>query len=250
VRALRTWSWGLDTGTGRMTAEAAMVDGRKLTLPAYVGELAATLLKTCEGGLITRHTAPDAENLLSHIIELTRYAEEGSVSRCARHLDWAAKLMCLLSAGHEWGSPSARLADHDFANTDPERGVLWRLWEQGLVDPLTTIDEARACLTDGPVQTRAWARGQIIQKFADQISDVNWDHVELYRNRDRWWPRLRVDMPRLDSLNRETFGPIIGRAQDVSQLAVLLQQKVAGAAHDSDPVMNVSRQLVVPGDHS
>ncbi len=248
VRALRTWSWGLDTGTGRIAAKAAMVDGRKLTLPAYVGELAASLLKMCQRGLITDETAPDAGELLSKIVELTRYAEEGSVSRCARHLDWAAKLMCLLGAGHEWGSAAARLADHDFANSDPERGTLWRLWDEGLVDPLVTMDDARACLVDGPAETRAWARGQIIRKFAEQISNVNWDHVELHRNRDRWWPRLRVEMPLLDSLNRETFGPIIRRAQDVAQLGELLREDAAGAAQDSDPVMSVAHQIAVPGD--
>lgn len=248
VRALRIWSWGLDTSTGLLAGKAVTVDGRKLTLPEYVAELAGTLLKMYEDGLITHETAPDAGDMLSRIVELSRHAAEGSISRCSRHLDWAAKLMCLLGAGHPWGSPDARLADHDFANTDPERGMLWRLWAEGLVDPLVTMDEARACLTEAPVETRAWARGQLIRNFSEQISDVNWDHVELYRNRDRWGSRLRVDMPLLSGLNRETFGPIIRRARDVRQLEALLREDAAGAARDSDPVMNVARQIVVPGD--
>ena len=33
--------------------------------------------------------------MLPCIIELTRYAEEGSITRCARHLTWAAKLLWL-----------------------------------------------------------------------------------------------------------------------------------------------------------
>ncbi|MBN1852628.1 MAG: proteasome accessory factor PafA2 family protein [Pirellulales bacterium] len=248
VRALRTWSWGLDTGTCRLAATAATVDGRKLTLPAYVGELASTLLKMCEDGLITHESAPDAPFFLSQIIALARYAEEGSFIRCAQQLDWAAKLMWLLSAGHAWGSAAARIADHDFANTDPEQGILWRLWEEGLVDPLVTMQNAWACLADGPVETCAWARGRIIRKFSKHISNVNWDYVELYRNRNRWWPRLRIDMPRIDSLNQETFGPIIQSAQSVAELGVLVDANTPRSAQDSDPVMDLSGQLAVPGD--
>ena len=250
VRAMRTWSWGLDLGTGRMATKATMVDGRKLTLPAYVAELTATLLEMCQSGLITEEVAPDAAELLPKIMELTRYAEEGSINRCAKHLDWAAKLMCLLSGGHEWGSASARLVDHDFANTDPERGTLWRLWNEGLIDPLVSMDDARACLAEGPAETRAWARGQIIRKFAESISSVNWDHVELYRNTDRWWPRLRVEMPHLDSLNRQSFEPIIQRARDVTQLEELLQQNIQGTAQQSDPMGDVAHQLALPADDS
>jgi hypothetical protein len=243
VRALRTWSWGLDTATGRMHGKAAMVDGRKLGL-------AETLLAMCRRGLIGSATAPGAAEMLSKIVELSRYLQQGSIDRCARHLDWAAKLMCLLSGGQTWGSAAARLADHDFANTDPERGMLWRLWNENLVDPLVTEDDVQRCLVEAPTETRAWARGQIIRKFAGQISSVDWDHVELYRSRDRWWPRLRVEMPRLDSLDRQTFGPIIERARDVAQLGELLEQNTRGAAQESDPVMDVADQLAVPADET
>jgi pup-ligase protein len=248
VRALRTWSWGLDTTTGRMAAKAATVDGRKLSLSTYMGQLTAALLDMCESGLISDEVAPDAVELLPMIAELTRYAEEGSVNRCAKHLDWAAKLMCLLGGSCQWGSAAARLADHDFANTDPERGVLWQLWDEGLVDPLVTKDDALMCLKDGPVETRAWARGQLIRRFSESISSVNWDHVELHRTTNRWGPRLRVEMPHLDSLNRQIFEPIIRRARDVLHLEELLKHNTQGAAHEVDPIVDVSHQLALPSD--
>lgn len=246
VRALHIWSFGLDMHSGQLTGKAAMVDGRKLTLPAYMGELAATLGRMCRQGLIAPEAAPGAEEYLAETIELARDAEQGLVSRCARRLDWAAKLMCLLGGPDAWGSAAARLADHDFANTDRRRGVIWRLWDEGLIDMPITRDDAWACLDDGPENTRAWAAGRIIRKFGPSISRVNWDHVELYREADRWWPRLRVELPRLDSLSRREFEPILEQAGDVAQLADLLDAHARGATREADPLMEVADQLAAP----
>ena len=110
------------------------------------------------------------------------------------------------------------------------------------------MDDARACVAEGPAETRAWARGQIIRRFAESISSVNWDHVELYRHSDRWWPRLRVDMPHLDSLKRERFEPIIRRARDVAHLEALLDEDSQGAAQETDPVLGGEHQLALPSD--
>ncbi len=83
VRALRVWSWNMEPRTGKLPATARLVDGRRLTLPAYIRELTETLLQMCEAGLITPQVAPQAFEMLPRIIELTRYAEEGSMTRCA-----------------------------------------------------------------------------------------------------------------------------------------------------------------------
>ena len=168
VRALRVWSWSLDLRTGCMPATAALVDGRNLTLPQYVRELAERLLAMCEAGLITPCTAPEATEMLSRIIELTHWLEEGAINRCSLHLDWAAKLLYLLGSQSDLSSAAARLADHDFANTDRQRGAFWRLWNEGLIDPLISIDDADACLQSAPVESRVAARragAEILRRY-------------------------------------------------------------------------------------
>jgi proteasome accessory factor A len=237
------WSWYVDLETGKLPAEATLIDGRDLTLPQFMRELTGRLLEMCESGLITPEVAPEATDMLPRIIELTRYAEEGSIDRCARHLDWAAKLLCLLGSGQSFEDATTRLIDHDYSNTDPQRGAFWRMWEDGLIDPLIDIDDAVACLKAPPAGTRAWARGKLIERFGDDISDVNWSQVELRRGAGRWGPRLRIEMPELDSLNRGRFEGIIDRAADVAELEDLLEDD---QHRQSDPLDNVTDYLASP----
>ena len=243
VRALRLWSWHVDTDTGQLTGEATLIDGRSMTLPQYMRELTERFLKMCESGLITPEVAPEALDILPRIIELTHFLEEGAINRCAQHLDWAAKLLCLLGSGKSFEDPAARLMDHDYSNTDPQRGAFWRLWEDGLIDPLVDMDDAIACLKGPPADTRAWARGKLIERYSDQTSDVNWSHVEIRRGGGRWGPRLRIEFPELDSLNRGRFEPILERATDVDHLEELLDDEQRGP---SDPLNNVTDYLASP----
>jgi hypothetical protein len=161
-------------------------------------------------------------------------------------LDWAAKLLYLLDLcqeGAELGDATTRLADHDFCNTDRGRGPFWQLWDAGLIDPLVSRADVEACLVDGPADCRGWVRGRLIQRFAPQITNVNWSYVELRRDDWRWGPRLRVEMPRPDWPNRAVFEPILERATSVEELAELLRTIGDGAARQSDPLLDISGQL-------
>jgi proteasome accessory factor A len=242
VRALRTWSWNLDLKTGHLPAEAPLIDGRCLTLPRFVREHTERLLDMCEGGLITPQAAPEALDLLPRIIELTHYADEGAVQKCAMHLDWAAKLLCLLGGGKGFDDAACRLADHDFANTNPRRGAIWRLWEQGLIDPLVQRSHAEGCLKAPPPESRAWGRGQLIRRFVNSINNVDWDRVDLNRSGERWSPRLRVELPHLDSLCRAQFEPVLRRARDVDHLKEMLDE---GQCDDTDPLEDITERLAI-----
>jgi hypothetical protein len=149
--------------------------------------------------------------------------------------------------GLSLGDPATRLIDHDFGCTDPRRGVLWRLWEEGLVDPLVSRADAESCLTNGPPQSRDWGRGRLIQKFLDAVRDVDWQYVDFGRSGDAWSPRLRIDLPRLDSLNRQ-FEPLIDAAADPQQLGRMLEHRNVAAARDVDPLEDMSNQLSVSSD--
>jgi hypothetical protein len=194
--------------------------------------------------------APQATELLPVILDLCGYIEAGSLAACARHLDWAAKLMCLLNLcqdGAALGDPTTRLADHDFTNTDPQRGAFWRLWEQGFVDPLVSRNDVQSALADGPPEGRGWGQGRIIQHYFDEIAEVNWSYIELRRRQGRWSPRLRIELPRLDSLNRFQFERLIESRPGLEDLESLLQVDDDESTVEADPVLDIRPQLATHG---
>lgn len=244
VQALRAWSWHLDTQTGRLPAEAKLIDGRRLTLPAYMREVATKLLQLCESGVLTDAVVPEAKELLPRIIELAERLEQGEIDRAARHLDWAAKFLVLRAGGQPLESPTARLVDHDFANVDPRRGALWRLWKHDCVDPLVTLDDADACLATPPPDSRAWGRGELIRRFHDHISDVDWGSVELRTGPERWSQRLKVDMPELDELTQADLGPVLDQITTVSDLSdVMIADRRESRTRRTDPQSDIVGEL-------
>jgi hypothetical protein len=244
VQALRTWSWNLNLETGKLPATAALIDGRKLTLPAYVRELTCRLLRMCEGGLLTDDVVPEAKDLLPRILDLTEHLERGDISQAARHLDWAAKLLVLKAGQQPLESHSARLVDHDFTNTDHQRGAIWRLWESRFVDPLVKLEDADAALVNPPVDSRAWGRGMLIRRFHPHITDIDWGCVELKTSGDRWSERLKVEMPRIDEFTQEDFGPLLDQSPSLQQLNERLTDNSRSLkARRSDPQIDIVSEL-------
>lgn len=247
VRALHIWAWNVDPGSARLSGKARLVDGRRITLPRYVRELSTRLLEMCEAGLITEQVAPESREMLPRIIELTHHVEEGSLERSAPQLDWAAKLLCIQGLcrddGITFGDATTRLADHDFTNTDPDRGLFWRLWDRGLIDPLVDMGDVDACLRDGPPEGRGWGRGRIIQEFFQEITDIDWSYIELRRDDGRWSPRLRIEMPRPYSLARSRFEPVLEQASRLEEVQDLLQDDDSADAHESDPLTDIRSRL-------
>jgi hypothetical protein len=227
VGALRRWSWNLDVIKGEMHAAAELVDGRQLTLPEYMSAVTETLLAMCEEGAIDESLAPEAQLMLPRIRDLACYAQEGSLDRCAVHLDWAAKLLYLLGRGRPFDDAATRLADHDFTNTNPRKGAFWRFWEEGVVDPLITMDEALESTRVPPAESRDWGRGRLVEKFVDSIFAVNWDYIGLYVDHSYFSPRLYVDFPKPDSLNRAAFDHVLRTAGDVQRLRDILRSSTA-----------------------
>jgi hypothetical protein len=246
VRALRLWSWGLDMETGRMPQTAQLVDGRQLTLPQYLRELTETLLKMCRANLIPESVAPGAAELLPRIVELTHHAEGGDVLFCAKHLTWAAKLLCLLDLcaqdGVQFGDAVTRLADHDFTNTDPARGTIWPLLEEQRIEPLVGRSAIDACWHDAPRGTRDFVRGRLIRRFHQEITAVDWGTVTLRRAPERWSRQVKIDLPLLDARATAHIARLIERAETVDQLLAGLEP----SARDSDPVDDVTDRLALP----
>ena len=245
VDALHRWSFGLDITTGRHRKSARTVEGRKLTLPEYVGELCARLLDLQRERKLA--LSDECVELLAIVATLANQARDGDVASCARHLDWAAKLLYLLDLSQRESlplhAPQLRLADHDFTDTDRQVGPFWRLWSEGFIDPLITQRDVEACLRDGPPETRAWARGRLIQRFGEQICDVNWGYVEIERTRDRWARRLLVEMPATESLAKAESEVDLTDAADVDDLEIRLRRRSDENAAERDPLNDLPNEI-------
>ncbi len=250
VEALRAWSLGLDLESGRLRGTAPLADGRQVTLGAYVAEIAQAMLRLVEEGVIQDAVAPCAAQLLPRIVELAQRADRGDIAACSRHLDWAAKLMVLLGhcerTGEGLESSAVRLLDHDFTNTDPTRGAIWRLLEHDRIDPLIDRAQIDACLRDGPEASRSWTRGRLIKRFADDIEAVDWDHVELSLTDERFGRRLRVDMPHPGRLGRAVAEHALGAAREVMDLASL--SDADDTVHTTHPLQDLRPELSRPSE--
>ncbi len=248
VEALRRWSRGLDPVSARVPAAVSLADGGRVTLAGYVRGLAQLFLDMHEAGLLRAEQAPRAAEHLALVRDLAHYLEEGSLGRCARHLDWAAKLVALRAAcereGLGLGSEPIRLLDHDFASSDPARGLFWRLWAGGELDPLVRPEEVEACLTDGPEDSRAWARGRLIQRFAGQIVDLDWSWIELARGGTRWPPRLRIELPQPGVPGRASAERWLARSLDLDELERRFAARDLAGRASPDPAPDVRDRTV------
>jgi hypothetical protein len=252
VKALRTWSFSLDMRTGRLTETALLADGARMTLPQYVRAVCTALLEMVESGLIGEDVAPEAGMLLPVIIELTHQLEAGALLRCARHLDWCVKALFLANLcaehGASFGDAATRLASFDYTNTNRDRGWFWKLWEAGEIDPLVSREEVDRAIITPPPESRAWGRAMLIRRFYERIAAVGWDYVDLSRGEaeSRWSPRLKIGLPELESLNQAELEPILSQVRNVEDLERLLRQR--NLAAESDPLMEINTQLVLPGE--
>jgi proteasome accessory factor A len=252
VRAARAWSWSLDLERGVIVAGAALADGSAATLPAFLRRLAARFLELVEDGSIGPGEAPEAGELLPRIIELTHRLEAGELEALSRHLDWAAKLRCLLHLAREpggrLGDVRTRLSDHDFANTDPRQGMLWDLHARGLVDFLTDEALARSFVAEGPPESRDWGRGRLIERFGERIVDLDWSGVEFSVDGSRWGRRLRLDLPRLDGFSKRECEAAFDAHERLDDLLAALARQRTASAVDSDPLLDIETRLARAGD--
>ena len=246
---MAAWSHGLDVTTGRLMGVARLAEGGRISLPLYMRKLVSLLIGLVDNGSIPEEVAPGASELLPQVLQLTHFLEEGSLEPCAPHLDWAAKLLVLVDLCQrdrmKLGNMPIRVADHDYASTDPSRGHFWRLWEAGRVDPLVSREDVEACLLDGPEEGRGWARGRLIWDYGDQITDVNWRHVELRGETSFWGSRIRIEMPRPGSLSRDVFEPVLSAASDAEEIRLLLPTDPA-ALPEEDVEGDLQDEIIAP----
>jgi len=110
-------------------------------------------------------------------------------------LDWVTKLN-LLDAyaardGLEWGDSKLSLLDLQYHDVRPERSLYERLVTAGTVERLVAEDDVLHGIGTPPESTRAYFRGQCLERWPDAVVAANWDSIILDVGAD---PLKRIPM--------------------------------------------------------
>jgi proteasome accessory factor A len=100
---------------------------------------------------------------------------------CADRLDWPAKLRLLegyrARDGLAWSAPRLHLVDLQYSDVRMANGLYNRLVARGSMKRLVTEEEVQAAITMPPLDTRAYFRGQCLERYPNSIAAASWDSV-------------------------------------------------------------------------
>lgn len=101
----------------------------------------------------------------------------------ADRLDWVAK-KALMEAfmqrrGLNWNAPELALMDLQYHDVRPEKGLYYLLQRQGRVRRIAADAEIARAVFTPPEDTRAYFRGQCLQRYGAEVFGVNWDAISF-----------------------------------------------------------------------
>lgn len=106
---------------------------------------------------------------------------ERDVWLCADRLDWVAKWWLLTTfvenEGVSWDDPWLQSLDLEYHNVRRDEGLHAELVRQGRMQRFVTDQEIRWAIRQPPTNTRAYFRGRCVEKFAKEMTSVQWDEL-------------------------------------------------------------------------
>jgi proteasome accessory factor A len=100
-----------------------------------------------------------------------------------REIDWVIKKALIEGfmerKGLDWESAQVSMLDLQYHDLRPEKGLYYLLERQGRVERIVTDAEIDAAVTEPPVDTRAYFRGQCLKRYPAEVFGVNWDSISF-----------------------------------------------------------------------
>ena len=188
-----------------LRAVVGLADGRTITAL----ELQAHYLAAARDHVERHGTDDQTDDVLDRWAGLLERLGDDP-RRCARELDWVAKLSLLESYrerdGLDWDHAKLHLVDVQYHDVRLEKGLYHQLVRTGRMDRLIDDDEIKDAVATPPADTRAYFRGMCLARFAPDIAAASWDSVIF-------------DLPGHDSLQRvPTMEPLRGTKEHVGPL--------------------------------
>jgi Pup amidohydrolase len=214
VSALHTISWDPSLKT-----TVPMADGRQVTAVELQWEYLDHAKK------YAKEHDPTPGNLdVLQKWEATLTALEEDPMNLARELDWVAKYRLLEAYrerdGLDWNDPKLALIDLQYHDVRRERGLYYKLVAGGKVERLVTDAEVDLAVGLPPEDTRAYFRGNCIQRYPNAIMAASWDSVIFDTGREAL---QRVPMREPLRGTREHVEGLLEQATDAASLVDLLR---------------------------
>jgi proteasome accessory factor A len=138
---------------------------------------------------------------------------------CRDRLDWVAKkwmLDAFVEAENlSWDDPWLQSLDLEYHNVRREEGLYAELMRQDKFQRFVKDDDVRRAIHQPPRDTRAYFRGRCIEKFAKQMSSVQWDEIAFGENDHESVVRL---LNVFDDADVARYNAAIDKAPDVATL--------------------------------
>ena len=134
-------------------------------------------------------------------------------------IDWTAKLRMLSAFRRrdelEWHDPKLAMAALQYHDTDPRKGLAYRLEERGLLRRIFDEAELRRATVEPPRETRAYFRGRCVKKYPDSLVAANWDSLVFDVGEDSL---KRVPMMEPLRGNESLVGDLLDASPDAATL--------------------------------
>jgi proteasome accessory factor PafA2 len=172
-----------------------------------------------------RPGGPDARTL--EVLDLWAEVLDGlstDPQSLADRLDWVAKRSLLEGFrrrdGLDWSASRLAAIDLQYADTRAEKGLAFRLEQRGSLRRITSDEQVARAVTDPPVDTRAWFRGECVRRFGEHVAAASWDSVVF----DLPGRSALVRVPTPDPIRgtREHVGELMGSVDGVASLVSAL----------------------------
>ena len=96
----------------------------------------------------------------------------------ADRLDWAAKYRMLQGFRDRdelaWDDPKLAMIGLQYHDTDPNKGLAYRLESRGALRRLFTDEQVERATVEPPTNTRAYFRGRCVARYPESLVAANW----------------------------------------------------------------------------
>lgn len=158
--------------------------------------------------------------------------------RKAGHLlDWVSKLNLMEAirarAGIGWEHPKLAAIDIQYADIDPQRSLYHALVRRGSMQTLVTQEEVDHALKFAPRSTRAYVRGGVLRRFADDVVAASWtslivDTSGLYRAtrniEEQGIELARISLNEIEAYNHDAVGDVVETAETIGEVVDRLRE--------------------------
>ncbi|AWB81902.1 proteasome accessory factor PafA2 [Corynebacterium yudongzhengii] len=183
-----------------------LVDGRALTALEILGEYRSRLRAEDEVD----------EKVLKIFDEITADLAEDPL-KTADRLDWTAKYALLknyIDRGASWSDAKLKLIDLQYTDIDPAKSLYHALVRKGRMKTLVSDEEIERAVTMPPEDSRAYFRGRLAARFADNVITASWQTVILKYSEGT----AKFSTPNVDEYTRKHVGDIVENAADADEL--------------------------------